>query len=110
MIARPVIIVRYCNAPYGWLAWFEHIPDLKFEDELPMTAVRRLLQVGTPPGELALHVDHYQAGSVALVRVANWQPPELLFQCSQCGGTGEHAGLVAVEHCQPCRGRGWIAG
>jgi hypothetical protein len=34
----------------------------------------------------------------------------LLFRCSHCGGRGEYTGLITVEHCRACNGRGLIPG
>jgi DnaJ-class molecular chaperone len=76
-----------------------------------MTAVHRLLAgSGTPPGELELHVDQDMVGSGVLTRKPIWKPPELLFKCERCNGKGEYRGLLTVETCRACQGRGWLVG
>lgn len=67
---------------------------------------RRLLEgAESPAGEYELRCDQDQAGSGVLTRTATWQPPELLFQCPTCKGTGQYTGLSDVETCRVCGGR-----
>ena len=63
---------------------------------------------GTPPGDIELHID--QTGNHPLIQGATWQPPDLLLKCEHCNGTGEYVGLVTVEKCQRCAGRGFTVG
>jgi hypothetical protein len=105
------VIVQH-NATAGqWVAWFECAPQVAFGSDLPMGAVRRLLSGDeSPPGQYLLHVDQDQVGSGVLVRIATWQPPELLFQCPACEGRGEYVGLNVAETCKVCGGRKVVAG
>lgn len=106
----PPIIVRYSDQAHHWLARFDGSPSVRSGSNIPMDAVRRLLQGnGTPPGDVMLHVDQDQAGSALLSRAATWQPPELLFKCTQCNRWRAHTRPSVVETCRACRGRGFIA-
>ena len=38
-----------------------------------------------------------------------WQPPEMLFECTSCLGTGQYIGLAEVGVCMACGGRKVVA-
>ncbi|MBI3866712.1 MAG: hypothetical protein HY290_32930 [Planctomycetia bacterium] len=105
------IIVKFRTQAGQWSAWFEIRPQVAFGSDIPMGAVRRLLE-GTEalPGEYLLRCDQDQVGSGTLMRTVNWQPPELLFECPSCRGMGEYVGLFEVETCKVCGGRKVVAG
>lgn len=100
------IIVRFGGDAGQWLAYFEHAPQIGFGGDIPVGAVRRLLEgIEAAPGTYPLVCDTDRAGNGILHRELNWQPPEILFTCSTCGGTGEYVGLSDVGVCQVCGGR-----
>lgn len=92
-----------------WCAVFGDALHVGFGGDVPMTALRRLLE-GTvaPAGLYELNCDQDQAGSGVLIRVLDWQPPEIRFTCSRCNGKGQYAGLAEVEPCGPCEGKGYL--
>ena len=65
-------------------------------------AVRRLLEgtESSPPDTYELRCDADRAGSGVLHRSLIWDPPEMLFECSTCGGTGQYVGLAEVGTCE----------
>ena len=106
-----IVICRYRNTSGQWSAWLDGTPSVAYGAELPMRAVSRLLDGSDIDHCLVvIHVDQVQAGSGVMIREALWKPPELLFLCSQCNGTGEYVGLTDRQKCQACEGRGWLVG
>ncbi len=63
-----------------------------------MGVVRRLLE-GTEavPDTYPLICDTDHAASEVLHRDLIWQPPEILFACPSCKGTGQYVGRIEVE-------------
>jgi hypothetical protein len=104
--ARNAIICRFDQQAHQWAAWFERTPQVCFGSDLPTKAVRRLLEDSeVAPGVYPLACDSDQCGSSVLHRELTWQPPEILFPCETCRGTGQYAGLIEVGTCQVCGGR-----
>lgn len=106
------VIIQYSDSARQWRAHFDGAPQVVFGSDIPMAAVSRLLTVSkSPGGEYELRCDQDQAGGEQLVRVATWQPkpPELLFECSDCAGTGKQAAPKETETCPACRGRKVVA-
>jgi hypothetical protein len=107
--APNTIIVRFDGGQ--WIASFEHVPQVAFGGGLPMQAVRRLLEGSEAvPGIYELRCASDQAGSGDLHRSLDWHPPEILFECSTCRGTGQYVGLIEVGVCEVCGGRKVVAG
>lgn len=105
-IAPDQIVCRFSPDAGQWLAHFQDAPHVGFGSDLPMGAVRRLLQGSeADPDTYPLICDSDQAGSGVLYRSLTWQPPEILFPCGTCGGTGQYVGLADVEVCKVCGGR-----
>jgi hypothetical protein len=103
--ARDTIICRFNQIARQWAAWFEHMPGVAFGSDLPMGAVRRLLEGSEAPAVYPLACDVDQSATSVLHRELTWQPPEILFPCPTCKGTGQYAGLIEVGTCQVCGGR-----
>jgi len=57
-----------------------------------------------------LHCDWDIVGSGVLHRELIWQPPEVLFPCPPCKGTGLYIRLIEVGTCKACGGRKVVAG
>ena len=95
------IITRFDADASQWSAHFEHVPQVAFGSDLPMRAVRRLLEgTESSPDTYELRCDADRAGSGVLHRSLIWDPPEMLFECSTCGGTGQYVGLAEVGTCE----------
>lgn len=107
--AHDTIIARFSPDAKQWIAHFENVPQVAFGGELPVPAIRGLLE-GTEaaPDAYTLRCDQDLAGSGILLRSVIWDPPELLFPCSDCNGRGEYVGLHDREPCGTCRGRGCV--
>jgi len=89
-----------------WLAHFERKPQVAFGGDMPVRAVRRLLEgTDAAPGAYTLLCDRDLSGSGILSRDITWDPPELLRPCPDCGGRGRYTGLHDVESCRTCGGR-----
>ena len=107
--AVPTIIVRYNDPGRQWEARLDGPSCVTYTAALPSPAVHRLLlEYGTPAGNLLVRIDRDQTGLPPLFQEAVWKPPELLFKCERCNGTGEYVGLLEREKCGPCKGRGWL--
>jgi hypothetical protein len=93
-----------------WVAHFEGVPQVAFGGDIPMRAVRRLLEGSEiEPAIYYLHCDSDQLGNGVLHRSLIWEPPEMLFECLACRGTGQYVGLAEVGICEACRGRRLVA-
>ena len=103
-------IVATFNADANqWTAFFENSPQVAFGGELPVPAIRRLLEgIEADPDAYALECDMDLIGSGILLRSVVWDPPELLFPCSACNGRGVYVGLQEREPCGTCNGRGCV--
>jgi hypothetical protein len=105
------INVQYSDSARQWCAHFDGAPHVTFGSDTPTGAARRLLDgCESPAGEYQLFVDQDQVGSGVLLRVATWRPPDLLFPCEACRGTGQYVGFNVVEVCKVCRGRKVLVG
>lgn len=103
----PTIIVRYNDTSAQWEAWFDGAACVTYGDDFSMIAVHRLLDGSdTDACDLTLHVDRDQVGSGVLIYEVVWQPPDLVFRCERCHGTGECLVFPDIEKCQRCKGRG----
>ena len=93
-----------------WVAYFGGAPQAAFGGNLPIVAIRRLLE-GTeaPAVSCILICDSDLLGTGILQRSFVWEPPEMLFVCPSCEGKGEYGGLMHRESCQPCGGRGLVS-
>ena len=105
-ITTDTIVCRLDADAGQWLAYFEHAPQVAFGSDLPMGAVRRLLE-GTEAasGGYPLVCDADRARTGVLQRELIWQPPEIVFACPSCNGSGQYVGLIDVETCKVCGGR-----
>jgi len=103
------IVAMFSADANQWVAHFETRPQVAFGDELPVPAIRRLLE-GTEAesGAYGLRCDLEVIGSGILLRSMIWDPPELLFPCSACNGSGVYVGLQEREPCGTCNGRGCV--
>jgi hypothetical protein len=104
-ISPETIICRFDGRADQWVAHFERRPQVRFGAGPPMDAVRRLLN-GTEaiPDTYPLVCDADRAGSGLLHRDLIWQPPEVLFTCPACNGSGQYVGFLEVETCKVCGG------
>ncbi len=100
------IVCRFDGRADQWVAHFEHRPQVAFGADIPGTAYRQLLE-GTEvaPDSYPLVCDADRAGTGIVTALLIWQPPEILFPCPTCGGTGQYIGLADVDVCKACRGR-----
>jgi hypothetical protein len=107
-IAGYRIAVRYSSLAEKWLASLEGEPQVEFRGELPLIAMRRLLEsLEADPGEYTMHwIQPGDADGDASYWTANWQPPELLYKCPECDGKGYCGDLTAAILCRKCGGRG----
>jgi|SRR5579872_5090402 len=105
------IIVRFNRDAGQWSAWFELTPQVAFGGDLPVVAMRRLL-AGTEalPDTYPLVCNSHQAGTGVLHRDLIWKPPEVLFPCPTCNGTGRYVGLIEAGTCKACAGRKVVPG
>ena len=100
------IVCRFSPAGRQWVAFLDCAPQVAYGGDVPMAAVRRFLEGSEQaPGTYPLVCDANQVGSALLHRELVWQPPEILFECSACQGTGKYVGLVDVDTCRVCGGR-----
>src|SRR5262245_19940222 len=96
----PPIIVRYSESGRQGLAWFARSEQICYGSNFPGDAARKLLAgCGKAAGQVELDVED-PAVSAGTQSVARWDPPDLLFQCDECGGTGECAGLSDRSKCE----------
>lgn len=110
-MADKTIIARFSPDSGQWVAHFENAPQVAFGGDLPVVAIRRLLDgAEAAPGTYPLACDADRAGSSVLLRAVIWQPPEVLFQCPSCEGRGEYVGFMEREKCKACGGRGLVPG
>jgi hypothetical protein len=104
------IVCRFSRLTGQWVAHFDRAPHWAYSSDVPMRAIRRLLEGAEAwPGTFALACDADQAASSVLHRELIWKPPEILFECSACGGSGQYVGLAIVEVCQACGGRKFVS-
>src|SRR5205814_1953872 len=100
------IVARFQSWTGQWVAYFVASPKTAFGGNLPFVAVRRLLE-GTGADadtyQLIREDDREPVDVPALL--LTWEPPEILFDCQECGGTGQYVGLKEVEPCRVCGGR-----
>jgi hypothetical protein len=110
-IIPETIIARFDANADQWVAWFEHRPQVAFGGDLPVVAIRRLLD-GTEsvPDTYPLVCNSDCAGSGVLHRDLIWQPPQVLFPCPMCNGTGRYVALIEVGTCKACGGRKIVSG
>jgi hypothetical protein len=101
------IVCRFDPQAGQWVSHFKRSPHVEFGGDGPFGALNRLLE-GTEaePGEYIMQWDQGdRTGAEALFWTVTWQPPELLHECPDCGGTGRYAGVTDMEFCQTCGGR-----
>ncbi len=89
------IVSRYDWHGKEWVAYFEDTTQVAFGSDMPMKAVRRLLE-GTEAERQAVLIwcDRDMAGTGRLRLSSFWDPPELLIPCQACEGRGEYVGLL----------------
>src|SRR5262252_7129220 len=105
-VAPGAIIAQHSEHAGQWTAHFEQKPHVAFGGDVPVVAIRRLLEgTDAPPDSYTLRCDQDIAGSNVLLRTIVWHPPELLFPCGACAGRGKYVGLLVVEECKVCGGR-----
>ena len=106
-VAEHNMIVCQFDANGGqWLAYFESTPQVAFSADLPMPAVRRLLEgTESAAGSYPLLCDANQARTEVLRRDLIWNPLYILFTCESCRGTGQYTGLSRIGVCKVCGGR-----
>jgi hypothetical protein len=104
MADETTIIAR--SADGHWVAHFDGKPNCAFGSDMPVKAVRRLLEgMEAEPGVFTLLCDGDLAGSHILRYSMVWDPPELLFPCQACEGRGDYVGLLERTACRACGGR-----
>lgn len=110
-IAPETIITRFDAIADQWVAHFEYTPQVASGGDLPVVAMRRLLETTeAAPDSYPLICDTDRAGSGVLHRTLLWQPPDVLFPCPTCDGTGEYVGFLDRETCKVCGGRKVVPG
>jgi hypothetical protein len=104
-IAPDTIIARFDPLCGYWIAHFPATPQVAFGGNLPMLAVRRLLE-GTEalPDTYLVHYDRSETDTGHVQSIV-WEPPEILFDCTECNGTGQYVGLIETGPCKVCGGR-----
>jgi hypothetical protein len=106
---RATIVARFNADANQWVAHFTNAPQVAFGGALPVQAIRRLLEgMEAELDAYTLRCDDEVAGNGILLRSVVWDPPELLFPCSACGGRGVYVGLQEREPCGACNGRGCV--
>ena len=108
-----IIVIQYNDKARQWRAHFEEEPKAAFGSDIPMDAVRRLLVANkSVAGSYELRCDQDQSGGAPIIRMATWQPkpPELLFECPECAGTGKTGGPTDFVTCPECHGKKVVAG
>ena len=101
------IRARFSEQCGHWVAHFEDAAHIGAGGDMPVVAVRRLLDMtDSPAGDYRLECDQDMAGSDVLLRTIAWNPPALSFVCHECGGRGRYVGLIETEACRTCGGRG----
>jgi len=100
------IVVNYDSWARQWIAHFAPKPDDAYGGDLPVAAIRRLLD-GTDAASAVYHLicDQDLSGWGVLNQTIIWDSPELLCTCSDCRGRGDYVGLVERETCRTCNGR-----
>ena len=108
-ISPDTIICRFSADAGQWVAHFEPKPQVAFGGDLPVVAIRRLLE-GTEAASdtYPLRCNSDQAGSSVLHRNVIWDPPDLLCECTDCEGRGRYVGLREAEPCKKCAGLGAV--
>ena len=105
------IICRFSHDAGEWVAHFEPRPQVAFGGNLPVVAIRRLLEgAESMPDAYPLRCNSDRAGSGVQHRQAISDPPELLCQCTECKGRGRYVGLREAEPCLKCGGAGRYCG
>jgi hypothetical protein len=94
------IVVQYQDFAQQWVAHFEGDPCHPFCANMPMVAVRQLLEGSeTEPHTMLLRCDRDQSAIGVLQMSIVWDPPEILVPCRECEGRGEYVGLREREVC-----------
>ncbi len=100
------IICQFAHDGGQWIAHFDGAPVFAFGGDMPVKAIRRLLEgKSVAPARFVLLCDRDRVGSGVLQYTIVWEPPELLFPCQACEGRGEYIGLLEREVCHACGGR-----
>jgi hypothetical protein len=104
------IIVHYDAQAGQWVAAFDGTPQVAFGGNMPVVAIRRLLdETEAASDSYTLLCDQDLAGTGVLYRSIIWNPPELLLFCGDCQGRGEYVGLLERETCGTCGGRKMVS-
>ena len=105
-ISPDTIICKFDDQGGQWLAHCEQSPQVAFGSDMPVRAIRRLLEgIEADPDVIILMCDRDLAGTRVLRRKIIWDPPELLFPCGTCEVRGEYVGLLERDICRTCGGR-----
>lgn len=105
----PLIVIKHNVVAGHWCASFANTPGVGFTGELPVVAIRRLLEgLNSPADSYALCCDREFSGSGVLPKSVVWDSSELLFPCAECNGSGEYIGLMEREPCKVCHGLGLV--
>ena len=100
------IVVQYQDLGEQWVAHFDGDPCHAFGGNMPLVAVRRLLEGSeAEPDTYVIRCDRDRAATGILQFAVVWDPPELLVPCRACEGRGEYVGLLEREVCPSCGGR-----
>ena len=88
-----------------WIARFEDDPSCRFRSPSPESALRGLLDRNLhklPPnyGVAEVSSDYWKGRIEAVIFRRE--------RCPDCGGSGKYVGLVVIEACQTCEGKGYI--
>ncbi len=92
-----------------WSAWREDNPFRRTGGDHPTSALRRFLEFNVPE-ELAFEFecDHDLVRNGQTQCRMQWAPPDLLLECPECHGCGIYTGLLEVESCRECDGKGSV--
>ena len=102
------IRVKYSPSNDFWFASFGDAPHSQCAGERPMLAAERLLMLHLPPeGRYLIVVDLKPPETGRSPIEGIWDPPELLFECLECQGSGEISSDGAAK-CPRCEGLGVV--
>src|SRR5262245_50424403 len=106
MMLDQLIVVQYQELGQQWVAHFDGELCRSFGGNMPLVAVRRLLEgTDNQPETLTVRCDRDRAATGILQFPIVWEPPEMLITCRACEGRGEYVGLLEREVCPSCGGR-----
>ena len=100
------IVVRYSRLADKWLASLEDEPLVVFDGELFGRDGRLLAGLAAAPGRYKMRWIQPHELEDDGSWTADWNPPELLYECPECDGKGQRADGTDAVPCGKCDGRG----